>query len=548
MTAEEELYLSNLRLNRAEFAQRRIYLTSMPRYLSVVLGTRCNIDCPYCYQTRTGEDLLAPDCFGDNLRRELAAFYPYLSTFRIGGGEVFLISGFEELVAEVSASVTRPIISISTNGTLIDEAWAEKIVRIPFQEVTVSIDGATPETYARLRRGASLNKVLTNVQRIQDFKGRFNSSLPDVNFFFLVMRSNYREIPLFLQIAEEHGIERISFQMLQVDSRNLSREPGLTDEVDFKNSEVRELHALTRNALEGRRRGNRTINVCGFHSLFERHNLETDFLDEGRFSLYPDNTGMDADQVSSESQEAETVIGNDPETGKASRATASQVHLCPNPWTLLYVTETGDVHICFMERSIGNLYETPLMRLWNSPAAIAARADIINGHYEAAGCSKLWCSWREGKRNDQPSRVAVRELTEEFRRSSQQALGTPMPPPELTDSGRALTSVRRMLTERSQRIAELEWNLVSLCEKNRVMLETADKQNQLLAARINQLEHVAHLVPGDKVEVASDVRFGRSILTRILKKAAIGGAIRSIQTLEWASNNLRKFVNWTCFR
>lgn len=547
MNAAEELYWSNLRLNQAEFAQKRIYLTSMPRYLSVVLGTRCNINCPYCYQAKTGEELLAPECFGENLRRELAAFYPYLSTLRIGGGEVFLISGFEELVAEVSAAVARPIISISTNGTLIDEAWAERIVRTPFQEVTVSIDGATPGTYARLRRGASLSQVLTNVERIQDLKRRINSNLPDVNFFYLVMRSNYREIPLFLQIAERLGIERISLQMLQVDHRNLSREPGLTAEVDFQPGEVQELHDLTRNVLEEHRK-NRTINVCGFQSLFELHNLETDFLEEGRFSLYPDNTGNNSEQASHDSRGTENATGNATETAETSRGTTSEIRLCPNPWTLMYVTETGQVHICFMGKSIGNLYETPLIRLWNSPAAIAARADIINGRYEAAGCSKLWCSWREGKRDNRPAHVAAHELIEEFRRLSQQALGTLEPVPELTLSGSGLASVRRMLTERNHRIAELEWNLVNLCEKNRTMLETADKQNQLLSARISELEHMVSFVSENRVGLASDVRFGSSVLNRILKKMAIGVAIRSIQTLEWASNNLRKFVNWTCVR
>ena len=46
---------------------------------------------------------------------------------------------------------------------------------------------------------------------------RKKSDLPDVNFFFLVMRSTYREIPLFLQLAKDHCVERVSFQMLLVD-------------------------------------------------------------------------------------------------------------------------------------------------------------------------------------------------------------------------------------------------------------------------------------------------------------------------------------------
>jgi MoaA/NifB/PqqE/SkfB family radical SAM enzyme len=547
MTVEEELYASNLKLNRAEFALRRIHLTSMPRYLSIVIGTRCNINCPYCYQVKSGEDLLAPQFFGAHLRRELAAFYPYLSTLRIQGGEVFLIPGFEEFVAEVSACVSRPVISISTNGTLIDDIWAEKIVGIPFKEVTFSIDGATPETYERLRRGASLKEVLANVRRIQDLKTRQKSDLPDVNFFFLVMRSTYREIPLFLQLAKDHGVERVSFQMLLVDERNLSREPKLAAEVDFDQGEVRELYDLTRSAIEGRRGQFRSINVCGFQSLFESHNLETGFLDEGRFSFYPDNEAGNLDFTAGTGCNA-AAIEDVREKRESGQTTPDDFRLCPNPWTLMYVTETGAVHICFMATPVGNLYETPLISLWNSPKALAARSAMINGCYGAAGCSKLWCSWREGKTRDQPAQVAILDLIREFKRLSQNAVRAPAPDSELIGSGGIPTAIRRILTERAQRIAELEWNLVTLCEKNQDMLETADKQNQSLAQRVRELERVLHFTSGENVQLASEARFGRSYLTKLVKKSAIGGAIRSIQTLDWAGNKLRKFVNWICVR
>ena len=60
IAAGDELYQANLRLNRAEFALRRTYFASMPRYLSVVIGNRCNINCPYCYQAKTGANFMDP--------------------------------------------------------------------------------------------------------------------------------------------------------------------------------------------------------------------------------------------------------------------------------------------------------------------------------------------------------------------------------------------------------------------------------------------------------------------------------------------------------
>ena len=191
----DEIYQQNLQLSQLEYRRQHIYLRSLPRCLGLVLGNGCNIDCPHCYQAKNGDNLLKPPAIGRELRREFAGFYPHLATLRIQGGEAFAFPGFRELIEDVHASVERPILSVSTNGTLIDEEWAETIVRTPFRNVTVSIDGGTPETYARLRRGADLGQVLANVRRIQHWKRKLASELPYLDSFFVVMRSNFREIP-----------------------------------------------------------------------------------------------------------------------------------------------------------------------------------------------------------------------------------------------------------------------------------------------------------------------------------------------------------------
>ncbi|NWG13258.1 MAG: radical SAM protein [Acidobacteria bacterium] len=545
---DEQLYRSNFELNCLEFALRRIHLMSMPRYLSVVIGNRCNINCPYCYQAKTGESLLEPKELGEHLRRELAAFYPFLSTLRVQGGEVFLIPGFEDLVAEVSSFVRRPILSISTNGSLIDDAWAEKIVGIPFQGVTVSIDGATPETYARLRRGASLETVLANVRRVQDLKVRCRSALPELDFFFLVMRSNFREMPAFLRLAEDHGIQRVSFQILLVDRRNLSRDPGLVGEVDFAPDEVREMYELFRSVIENQGKKFKSINVSGVHSLFNAHGLETGFLQEDRFSVYPDNEGYGREVPGQPSGGALAIAAAEGIAEQTARppAVTAGFQPCPNTWTLLYITETGDVHVCFMAPPIGNLFESPLVSLWNCSGAMAARSNIVNGSYEAAGCSKLWCTWREGRKGSQVLGATVREMIAEFRALTGLALRAGVPAMQTGDPTSLVTPVRRMLSERNQRIAELEWRFADLCEKNRIMLEAADKRNQSLAARVNELERVLRLVRGEEVTLASHVVFRRGAVEKVLKKIAIGGAVRAIQVFDRAGDALRRFVNRIC--
>ena len=369
------VYRDNLRLSQLEYEQRHVYLRSRPRCLGLVLGNSCNLNCIHCYQARNGDTLFSPSEIAIELRRELMAFYPYAATLRVQGGEVLAIRGFRELVDDVATLVRRPILSISTNGTLIDDEWAERLVRAPFSSVTVSIDGGTRATYNRLRRGADLDQVLANIDRLQSWKSRLGSSHPYLDSFFVIMRSNFREIPQYLGLMQRHGMIDVALQTMQLSPENTARTPTLAvEEAISDHREVQELHAILLDALPRFRKSFRMIRVSGLRTLFENHGLEAAFLEEGEKSLYPDSDGL----------------------------SEGAHELCPNPWTTLFVAENGDARLCFLSQPIGNLYSEPLLALWNSPEAMAMRSGLISGRYRASGCSSQYCGWREG--NPSPPR------------------------------------------------------------------------------------------------------------------------------------------------
>ncbi|MGC4050096.1 MAG: radical SAM protein [Paludibaculum sp.] len=377
-TEKDQAYRDNLRLSQIEYEQGQVYLYSRPRCLGLVLGNACNIDCLHCYQSKSGANLLRPAELGVELRRELMAFYPYLSTLRIQGGEVLAMRGFQELIEDVTSLVERKLISISTNGTLLDDTWAERLVRGPFASITVSIDGGTRATYNRLRRGADLDQVLRNIDGVRAWKQRLQSETPYLDSFFVIMRSNFREIPEYLRLMADHGMWDVTLQTMELSSENTARHPNLeADESIRVPGEVEELHRLLREALPEFRSVFRTLRVSGLQSLFENQGLDASFLEEGRLGLYPDSDGL----------------------------SEGAFELCPNPWTTLFLAENGDAHVCFIAKPVGNLYAASLSALWNSPVAMAKRSDMLAGRYLRSGCSAQYCGWREGhavERRDDP--------------------------------------------------------------------------------------------------------------------------------------------------
>jgi MoaA/NifB/PqqE/SkfB family radical SAM enzyme len=486
---------------------QQLYLHSMPRYLTIVISDRCNIDCPHCYQAKTGDNLLLDPEIGSALRREFSTLYPYLSTLRIQGGEVFAIRGFRELIDDVGSVTDRPLISISTNGTLIDQAWAERIVHTPFRSVTVSFDGGTQSTFEKLRRGARFSKVIENVTRLQELKRSTGSSFPTLDAFFVLMRSNYREILPFLALMKNLGIYEVAFQTMLTDARNLPREPGLVNEVIKDPEEVRELYSIVQQTMTEERPHFRRISWSGLHSLFEHHGLDAAFLDEENSSLYPDQPSNPqgqpprtaerlsttkerpavADRVPNRSGLAKSIFI--PALPEVDWETDGKIKLCPNPWSIMFVAENGDVTICCQAEPVGNLYESPLVKIWNSPRAIAKRSEMIQGRYLSSGCSALWCDWREGKTCATPNSQSRRELLQVFKQMYDKVAVPELESPPLEVPGR-LGAVRRLLENRERRIAELEASLADLWEKNRLLhdsgqahIDHLEKQNRELFAK-----------------------------------------------------------------
>lgn len=476
----------NMRLGEVEFAMGRAHLKSMPQNLGIVLGNGCNIDCPHCYQLKNGDNLLRDTEIGFHLRQEFATMYPFLSTVRIQGGEVFALKGFEEIVDDIEATVDRPLISISTNATMISEAWAERIVKMPFQHLTVSIDAAKTETYAKVRRGGNLDDVIENIERINQLKLKYDSPLPTIDSFYVVMRSNFREIPLFLDLLAKMDIYRASFQTMLIDERNLSREPWLVDEVIKDETEIRELRDILVRSMEIARSRGQHLVWSGFIDLFEGIGLNHDFLSEAQATLMPSGSTSNSEHSNRSALVPQYKMPPLPELPDSLSNSPNQM-LCSNPWYTMFVTENGDVSICFLSEPIGNVFETPLIELWNSSAAVAKRSRMVAGRATKSGCSKLWCHWRDGTAFDPPYPDSWRELLGLFKALNKQL--SLQSAPSLPDGIEPkLRNVRRLLDAKNRWIQELEANLSNMWEVNGSLHEAGLRHINELESQVISLQ------------------------------------------------------------
>jgi hypothetical protein len=307
--------------------------------------------------------------------------------------------------------------------------------------------------------------VLANIDRIQRWKQKLGRDLPYLDSFFVVMRSNFREIPQYLDLMAAHGMTSVALQTVQINGENSGQFPLLGETEEIRSpGEIRELHALLAASLPRARQRFHRIRLSGLQSLFESQGLSCPFLQEGAQGLYPNS-----DELLPESEDADAEPSFD---------------LCPNPWTTLFLAEDGGAHLCFLSEPIGNIYETPIVSLWNCGRALEKRSQMIAGQYLASGCSRQWCGWREGKTCAEPKPDDFRRLREELRVLTDRAIHWE----RSGNTSSAIAPVRRQLASRGRRIAELEALFGELCRQNGAIHERGQSYIDQLESHLQRLQ------------------------------------------------------------
>ena len=121
-------------------------------------------------------------------------------------GEIFLNPALPEIMR---TAFERGVVLHADNGVNLNSAREdalEGLVRYRFRSLTVSIDGATQETYARYRVKGDFNRVLLNIDRINRLKRDYQTGFPVLVWQFIVFGHNEHEIEAARRRAADLGM------------------------------------------------------------------------------------------------------------------------------------------------------------------------------------------------------------------------------------------------------------------------------------------------------------------------------------------------------
>ena len=154
-----------------------------PSYVRVIVGNTCNLKCVMCpYYSSSIKTTHKTNFFQE--KREMAwAIMERLAQDCGKDGIPILIGSIEEPLLhpklvdfiELCRKQGVPKVHLTTNGQLLNQDYAKKLLKAGLTSIDISIDAANPDTYLAVR-GANLSRVESNVINFLEIRDKLNVS------------------------------------------------------------------------------------------------------------------------------------------------------------------------------------------------------------------------------------------------------------------------------------------------------------------------------------------------------------------------------------
>jgi len=201
-------------------------------------------------------------------------------------------------------------LSLVTNGSLLSDHWARKLVSYEWARLTVSLNATNASTHRTLTRSDQFERVMENVRNVIDLRRAEGKNSPHISLSFVAMVQNIEQLPGFVDLAAGLGADAVVIQNLVV---------------------LRKEHEQ--------------------YSLIHRPDAARRMYGEARRKAMEHGIGLSAFS---------------PASYFLDQGERWRPLFCRDPWESFWVMPAGDVCVCcYLDTVMGNLDRQSLEQIWN---------------------------------------------------------------------------------------------------------------------------------------------------------------------------------------
>ena len=323
-----------------------------PVCLYLEVTNRCNLLCTTC--PRTYAELEPPADMSWELFTRSVDQLPGLARAVLHGvGEPMLVKDLPRMVRHLKDR--GAYVLFNTNGTVLNEKNGRALIAAGLDELRVSLDASTPESYIKVRGKDYFRRILRNVKVFRAMQEREGHASPRVSAWLTGLKETIEELPAFVRLAAEIGVKEVYLQRLVFFDR---------DAVGLARPD---------------------------QALFEQMNR-----DEARYLEEAETLAKSLGLTFSASGAA-----SEPGISLARRRDDSPWSLCRRPWTVMYFTANGRALPCciapfsqhgYENYTLGDATQEDLREIWNGARYKSFREALLSATppHACANCGLRW--------------------------------------------------------------------------------------------------------------------------------------------------------------
>jgi radical SAM protein with 4Fe4S-binding SPASM domain len=170
----------------------------------------CNLKCKMCIREK--ENVPLGEMSFENFKKIMENLGPLYKVGIAGQGELFLNKDIFKMIDY--ATKKGSLVHIVSNGTLLTKEIINKICESEIGEIDISLDSVHKKKYEKIRVGANFDEVCENIKNLaSELKKKKKGTIVAIST--VVFKDNMEEIPEFVKLAKELGVNKIAFQTLQ---------------------------------------------------------------------------------------------------------------------------------------------------------------------------------------------------------------------------------------------------------------------------------------------------------------------------------------------
>ncbi len=194
---------------------KKTVFTGMPVSISIEPTTACNLRCPECPSGLRSFTRPTGNIKFELFKRTIDQMHSHVMQLNFYfQGEPFIHPQFCDMVSYAHAKKIYTM--TSTNAHFLHPAQCTAVIQSGLNELIISVDGTTQETYELYRKEGDLSKVLQGAKNMIEAKKNTKSKTPYLVFQFLVVKHNEHQIQDLYRLAEEYGIDEVRLKTAQI--------------------------------------------------------------------------------------------------------------------------------------------------------------------------------------------------------------------------------------------------------------------------------------------------------------------------------------------